>query len=256
MKNAITIANFYYQDLFENFSMNIEKNSFSVLSGPNNCGKTVLIRILNREIITKSDITIFENNINTYPIDIYSKLVSCVIPMEYLPKDVNIEEELNVYSIDSEEKEWLLKGLKMKRIIHKKINELSNKEFILFQLVVALAKKPRILLIDTISSYFNKNEILDIISFLKEYQQKEKITVLYIARKLEETLLADSLYIMNEKVIQLQDSPLEVLKNDNIINKIGLRLPFMIDLSVKLIDYDLIDSICLEQDRMVDDLWK
>ena len=42
----------------------------------------------------------------------------------------------------------------------------------------------------------------------------------------------------------------------NFLNKVGLNIPFMADLSVKLKDYDLIDSIILDKNRMVDILWK
>ena len=49
---------------------------------------------------------------------------------------------------------------------------------------------------------------------------------------------------------------MEVLEKDNILNKLGLRLPFMVDLSVKLKDYDLIKDIELNKNRMVDILWK
>ena len=44
--------------------------------------------------------------------------------------------------------------------------------------------------------------------------------------------------------------------DDNIINKIGLNIPFMIDLSVKLRDYDLITDIETDYDRMIEALWK
>ena len=54
----------------------------------------------------------------------------------------------------------------------------------------------------------------------------------------------------------LEGEPLDVLQNDNILNRIGLEVPFMIDLSVKLRDYELISDIELDQDRMVDILWK
>ena len=256
MRNAIEIANFYYQNLFENFSLCIQENSFSVLSGPNNCGKTTLIRVLNREIITESDIHILGDFINTYEIDTYSKMVGCVIPLEYIPKENNLEEELNRININSKDKRWILKSLRITRMTRKKINDLSLKEQVLFHLAVVLAKKPRILLVDTISSYFTKNEVFQIVSFLKEYQEKEKITVLYIARDLEESLIADTLHIMSDRKICLEGSPLEVLEKDNIINKIGLRIPFMIDLSVKLKDYEVIEELYLEKDRMVNKLWK
>ena len=50
--------------------------------------------------------------------------------------------------------------------------------------------------------------------------------------------------------------PLEVLKQDNKLNKLGLELPLMVDLSVKLHDYDLLKDIIIDMDRMVDTLWK
>ena len=256
MENAIEIANLYYHNLFANLSLCIKKNSFSVLAGPNNCGKTTLIRILNRELITEEDIEIMDQEINIYPIDFYSKLVSCIIPMEKIPQEINIEEELHLYSQNTKEIEAILKGLKIKKIIRKKIKDLPSKEFILYQIATTLIQKPSIILIDTISSYFTKKEMKDILSFLKEYQEARKITILYIARDLEESLIADDLYIMNEGKIALQGKPLEVLEKDNIINKIGLSIPFMIDLSVKLKDYDLIDKIELDKDRLVDKLWK
>ncbi len=256
MKNAITIANFYYHNLFENFSLTVENNSFVVLSGPNNCGKTTLIRILSREIITEEAIEVMGENINTYPIDIYSKLVGCVIPMEYFRKEINLEEELYFYNNNQKEIDWIIKGLKIKRMIHKERKELNSKEFILYQLATTLVQNHPLILIDTISSYFSDKEMRSILSFLKEYQEKKKMTIFYVARNLKEALLADTLYIMSDKKIFLKGLPLEVLEKDNILNKIGLNLPFMADLSIKLKDYDLINNIELDKNRMVNILWK
>ena len=56
------------------------------------------------------------------------------------------------------------------------------------------------------------------------------------------------------------DSPnsfqLDVLKEDSKLNKVGLSLPFMVDLSLKLKYYDLVDDVVLDIDRMVNELWK
>ena len=51
------------------------------------------------------------------------------------------------------------------------------------------------------------------------------------------------MYIISKGKILLEGLPLEVMKEENILNKIGLSLPYMADLSVKLIDYDLLDNI-------------
>ena len=64
------------------------------------------------------------------------------------------------------------------------------------------------------------------------------------------------LYILDKGKIALEGKPLDILKEDNIINKIGLKIPFMIDLSVKLQDYDLISEMTLDMNGMVNKLWK
>ena len=73
---------------------------------------------------------------------------------------------------------------------------------------------------------------------------------------LEDSLFSDILYIIKDNEIVLSGPPMEVLQNDNIINKTGLELPFMIDLSVKLRDYDLIQTIETDMDRLVNILWR
>ena len=94
------------------------------------------------------------------------------------------------------------------------------------------------------------------IEFLKSIQQSNEITIIITTIHLEESLLADYLYIIGDKKIALSGEPITVLANDNKINKLGLSLPFMMDLSVKLKDYDLIKEIELDKDRMVESLWK
>ena len=49
-ENCIEILNLNYKNIFEKFSIGFEKNKFITISGPNNCGKTTLIRILENKI--------------------------------------------------------------------------------------------------------------------------------------------------------------------------------------------------------------
>ena len=93
-------------------------------------------------------------------------------------------------------------------------------------------------------------------NILHKYQEENNLTIIQTSINLEDSLTTDYLYIINNGEIALEGKPIEVLTNDNIINKIGLNLPFMVDLSVKLKDYDLLDKIILDKDRMVEELWK
>ena len=82
------------------------------------------------------------------------------------------------------------------------------------------------------------------------------LTVIITVTNLEISIDTDYLYIIDKGNLELSGKPLEVLEKDNIINKIGLNIPFMIDLSVKLRDYDLITDIETDYDRMIEALWK
>jgi ABC-type cobalamin/Fe3+-siderophores transport system ATPase subunit len=187
-----------------------------------------------------------------YPIEEYTKTVKYVIPLEKIPKEETLEEELYNETNNSKEVEEILKGLKIKRIANKRIKELDNKEFVLYQIATALISKPKILLLDSIDTVLGEEESIEVLSFLKE----QDLTVVYTTINLDTTLICDSLYIIGDRKVALKGTPLEVLKYDNIINKIGLNIPFMVDLSVKLKDYDLVKNIELNQERMLDLLWK
>lgn len=253
MTKIIEVSNFYYESLFKDLTFSVEKNKFITISGPNNCGKTTLIRILNRELITRNNVIINNRHINDYTIEEYNKLVQCIIPLEIIFEESTLEEELLRYNNDTKEVDNLLKKLKLKKQSTTNINKLTKKEIVLSQIAISLIKKPKILLIDNISTYFSDKEIIEIITFLKEYQ---KMTIIYTTIHLEESVYSDYLYFINNNKIVLEGKPLDILQKDNIINKIGLELPFMVDLSVKLKDYELIKDLELDPERMVDNLWK
>lgn len=256
MGNIVKIDHFYYQDLLEDCSFSVEKNKFITVSGPNNCGKTTLIRILDRQIIVDDGILVNNRNINIYPIEYYASFCSCIIPFEHIPDANTIEEEMKLNDLNETAIKEIIKGLKLTRNKNKKIETLTRKQFILYQLAISLSKNPKLLLIDNISPYFDESEIKEIILFLRKFQQNRDLTIIYTTLNLKESLYTDYLYILGDKKVILEGKPIEVLQKDNIINKTGLNLPFMVDLSVKLRDYDLIENIELDLDRMVDTLWK
>ena len=256
MLPMITLNNFYYEDLFDDLNLSILKNKITVISGANNCGKTTLIRILNREIITSNTIIVDNKEINKYQIEDYSKLVQCIIPLEITYEQSFLEDELLYYNDDLEKIEMIIKGLKIKRSIRKKISDLTLKEKVLSQIAIALAKNAKIILLDNLRLYLSRKETKEVFEFLKEVQKKRELTIVVTTIHLEESLLADYLYIIGNKKVALEGIPSEILQNDNKINKLGLSIPFMIDLSVKLKDYGLIKDIEIGKNRMLDNLWK
>lgn len=261
-KNCIEILGLNYLHIFNNFSIAIENEKFITISGANNCGKTTLIRIIGGQVPIQNTITVFGQLQETYKITETQNIIQTIIPLELTSFQNTVEEEL-LYQISNEiskiEKNKLIKEItkafKLTKLLTKSVESLKNGEKIYLQLALALIKNPRILLIDDLSPYYNKQELLEITKILCEYNEKNKITIIMVTSLLECNLLSDYTYILNNGEIVLEGNPKEVLEKDNILNKSGLNLPFMMDLSVKLRDYDLIKNIELDMDRLVDTLW-
>ena len=261
--NIIEINNLNYLDVFSDFSLTIEKNKLTTISGPNNCGKTLLLKILSRKIKTESDIEIINTNINDFKITEYNRLVKSVIPLEEVFITDTVEEELQ-YTIDrlfinKNEKnnriKDIIKNLFLNGIKKKEIKDLTDKEFILLQLGVSLETTPKVLLIDDLTPYFTTEEVKKIIDFLNIMINKYDMTVIINSLRLEDVIETDRIVIISNSRIILEGNPIEVLQRDNILNKAGIKVPFMIDLSVKLKDYNLIDEVELDMNRMANKLW-
>ena len=254
MSDIIKINNFKYQNLFENLNILIKEHSFTAITGPNNCGKTTLIRILNRTIITDNNIIIKNCDINDYLIEEYSKLVQCVIPLEIIFHEYSVQDELLNYG-NQEEIDKIIAELKIRNLLKKNESNLTTKEIVLIQIIIALLKKPKILLLDNLEEFL-KEDTMKIITYLKKYQKDNDLTIVIATIHLDEIIDSDYVYIIKNGKVELEGKPNIIFEKDNIINKIGLNLPFCIDLSVKLKDYNLLNEIKLDNIGIINDIWK
>ena len=244
-----------YNELFNNLKINIKKNTISAISGPNNCGKTTLIKIIDRLIKTENEIIINDKYIEEYSNEEYSSLVQSVIP-EYISFHENTLKEELLY-IDSEEAKinYLIKLFKIGKIINKNIKNLNTKELVLFQIIKAISKSNNLVIMDNIDEYFTKEELNKLYKNFYSCIDKYNMTFVITCLNLDSVVLLDELFIIDKGKTKIYGRPLEVLEKDNVLNKIGLELPFMVDLSVKLRDYDLIKEIELSKEKLIEILW-
>lgn len=261
-ENCIEIIGLNYLNIFNNFSVAFENKKFITLTGPNNCGKTTLIRIIDNQIRINNTLLIYGKKQEEYKLTDLSTTIKTVIPLEKMFIQATVEEELYYQlplNYSKEEKQKHVKGItkkfKLTKLLGTTINTLSVSERVRLQLAAAIISQPKILLIDDLSPYFEKKELIELVKTLKEINKEEELTIIMVVNNLECALESDYIYVISESSIVLEGRPLDVLEKDNILNKAGLELPFMMDLSVKLRDYDLIKKIELDMDGMVDTLW-
>lgn len=251
----------YDELLFENSNLTIHANTFTSILGKNGCGKSSLVKILigdieysgqikyNNLILdneTKKDIrsnvsVIFNNYSNMFIFNnVYDDLVFSLEKSGYIP------------SIIDDVIEKVAKDLNLVYLIHKKVSDLTEKEKVLAMILCMIVNKPSVLIMDDILSNIDLNIKKDLINHFK----RENITVINITNNTEDILLSDEVVIINNKNFISTNNIKELLNNDNLFNECNLKLPFMADLSNKLIHYDLLDEIILDKNKLVDEIWK
>lgn len=262
MDKILSIKNLNYKSIFRQLNLNIQKDTFNLITGSNKCGKTTLIKILSGLIeihdtcfYNSSDITkmkslefattfsyvVFNGNFNF----IFSTL------------DQELLYQLDKVNLTSSERKMkykhLVKIFELDNYMYEDINNLSYFNKIKALVMCSVVRSPKVLLLDNILDDLSDGEGQEIIVSLKKIGG---MTVIIGVDRLNLSPLFDYIHVIDKGQILLSGKTFDVLKEDSTLNKIGLSLPFMVDLSLKLKYYGLIDDIILDMNRMVDSLWK
>ncbi len=117
--------------------------------------------------------------------------------------------------------------------------------------VSELLKYPKIIFFNALNK-LESEEIKELYNILKS----NNIKYINVTNNIEEVLLTSNLIVyMDDKEVVSGDT-LEVLKNEKLLKRIGLELPFMVELSMYLQDYNLVDKIYLDKSKLEGVLWK
>ena len=260
--NIIEINNLTLPYSFNNFSITFEKNKLSIISGPNNCGKTTLIRTLDSQIATKNQIFLGTVGLEHYQVTDLALKIKTIIPNEYSFDTSTVEQEIvttlikRFHSVKRSIVKEIIKKGKLTKYQKSNPNTLSYFQKLKLYLCICLIQKPEVLLLDDVFVKLTESEKQELMSLIIDYRSENEISIIMTVSNLEDSLSGDYLYIIKDSKFVLKGKPIDVLEKDNFINKIGLELPFMIDLSVKLRDYELITNIETDMDRLVNILWK
>ena len=268
--NKVLVVNnldFSYDNnsVFENLTFYLETNTVNFVIGSNNSGKTTLIKILSGVLPSFNCIKIENVLLNQKNINRYVRMMGVVLfenKNQFLFDNVLNELTFPLENLCITRKkifkriDEVLELLNIKNILYKKIDELTNIERTKLLIGLSILHKPRIIFLDNPYIILNKKESNIINKLLNLIAKKEGITVLITTNDLENVLSSDKVIVLGNKCVAFEGDPLTVLKQDNKLSKLGINMPLMIDLSIKLGQYDLLDKVILDTDRMVEVLWK
>ena len=251
--------------VLENTSFYLESNTVNYVIGSNNSGKTTLIKLLSGVLpsfncIMIDDILLNKRNLNRYVramgVVLFENrnqfLFDSVLKEMSFPLENLFISKQRIYDrIDD-----VLSLMNFKSIKYKNVNDLTDIEKVKLSIAISILHKPKVLLLDNPYINLNEKDSNVINKVLRIICRKEHITILVTTNDLYNVVNADKLLVLGDNTIVLQGTVLEVLKQDNKLTRLGINIPIMVDLSIKLGEYGLLDKIILSPDRMVDVLWK
>ena len=240
MNNMITVKNLSFSypnnQIFNNLSFDASMCKWTTIIGLSGCGKSTFIRLINNdfkydgEIFFEGIIIIIDGNFN-YENILVSKLIKKYYSKNIYNKIIN---EYNLKSITSE-----------------KVSDLNEQDKIKLLFCLKLSSKGDIVIIDNLLNKLNCHNKDIIVKILN----KLKIKVINMTNNMEDTLLGENIIIMDKGKIMLNDKKENIFMKYDDIKKIGLDLPFVVDLSIKLKYYGLVNKIYFSMEELIGAIW-
>lgn len=236
MKKSIEIKNLKVSGIFDDFNISFYKGINTYICGTSSSGKSALVKILNNDIKYEGIIT--------------KPIISCAY-LKTTYKNPTISQEINYSLLNEEQKEFVL-SLMPSTMLKNNPNEISLEYKAILEIIKDLHKDFKVIFIDNLLVFLTKREIKLIYAYFK----KNKIDIVLISNNIEDALNFKYMIVLNKGKVAIEGETKEVLKEEKILKRLGVGLPFYIDLSNKLKLYGLIDKIYLNKKDLKGALWK
>ena len=192
-KKIIQVSDLNFENVLTNISLEIYEGDFIGIIGPNGGGKSTFIKLLLGILEpTNGNIKLFENskyqigyvpqqasNIDiAFPATVDEIIKTAFANKNSLFKTITKEEKLNISS--------LMDLFEISNLKSKLITELSGGQKQRVMIVRALANNPKLLILDEPDIGLDKKSQKQFINSLKEINEKNRTTILFITHHLEE----------------------------------------------------------------------
>lgn len=207
------------KEAVKDVSFKVNQNEIIGILGPNGCGKTTTIgMILGLLKPSKGKVLINGVEIENQRVDLLNQL-NFISPYIELPKKLTVRQNLEVYgrlydvNNHKEKIEYLCEKLRLYEFIDKLTGELSSGQKNRVSLAKSIINNPKVLLLDEPTASLDPETGDFVRSFLEEYQQENKTSILLASHNMAEVeRLCSSVLMMNKGSIIDEGSPEELIK--------------------------------------------
>lgn len=221
--------------LLNKISLNFYEGLSTFICGTSASGKTTLLKSMKGVMKYKGHITKYDK-------------VEVVLEKE---SHKEVVEELEYESLMEMQKKIVDKWIK-KSLLEKKKDEVTEEEWALVELTKAFLQEPKLLVIDSIFDVLSEKNRKKLFSYAK----RKSITLVCVSTNTEFALDFDYMIVLDKGSIAMEGKTLQVLEQEKVLKRLGIGLPFYVDLSIQLKLYGLVQEIYLTKEDLRGALWK
>lgn len=260
MSIVIKNLNLKYDDklVLKDINFTLDNNKTLSIIGTSGSGKTSLVKALNGDAIYDGSIKIDGTEVRENP-EILKQYVA-VVYKDFTFMKFKVRDEFRYYlenlNITKEEIENRIDEINeyfdINRLLSKDVELLSLNDKILVKVLSYAIAKPRYIFIDDLLKEMDvRTKIL-----LLNYLNSNDIILINVTSDMEDVLYTDYVICLYNGVDAIDGNTCSVLENEKLLKRLGFELPFIVDLSMQLKLYGLVDKIYYNKESLEDDLWK
>jgi len=222
----------------KDISMKLKPGSINAIIGPNGAGKTTLFNLItgkiksdtgnifigNKNITSLSEVEITRLGIarafqitNIFPTFTVKESIMAAILSKYSGLH-NVWLRFKSHPVQ-EESENVAKITGLEKVLNIRGEELSHGDQKLLDIALALAMKPKILLLDEPTSGMGPEERRKMINKVKELWKKTKMTLVFIEHDMDIVFdVAQKVFVLQQGKILAEGLPKEIKKNQGVID--------------------------------------
>ena len=253
MDNIIEVKNvtFEYEDgdekhvVLNDFNINIERGSFTVILGHNGSGKSTLAKMLNG-LYKPSIGDILVDGISTLNEDTEieikrrvglvfqnpdNQLVASIVEEDvaFGPENLGHSPELIRQEVDE-----ALKAVDMYDYRNSTPHRLSGGQKQRVAIAGIIAMKPECIVLDEPTAMLDPKGRTEIIETIKKLNKQNGITIVLITHFMEEAVDADRVVVLDDGKIVADSTPKEIFSNIKLLKDVGLDVPQTTELLYRL----------------------
>lgn len=223
--------------IVSDFSLDVKEGEIISIIGPNGSGKSTILKAVSRLIPCESGrVCIADQEMCTLSTKQVSKIMCMLCQANVSPVDMTVEELVRYGRVphqkwydrfsaeDHQIVEWALQKTRMNHYRHRQIVSLSGGEAQRTWIAMALAQRPKVLLLDEPTTYMDIGHQLEVLELLRELNQELKLTIVMVLHDLNQaSTYCDKICVVKDGAVFGYGVPHDVLTKDLIRSVYGVE---------------------------------